>query len=70
MITNIKCQDKFHEDEYEVDQDGCVIQLLNGYLKVVPLRPCDMANSKYCVGCQEERDDLAEFDRQNAPDLA
>ena len=51
-MNNIICQDKFHEDEYE-----------NG--KIVPLRRSDMANNKYCVGCQEERDDQAEF---NQPD--
>ena len=39
------CQDKYHEDEYEVGQDGFVIELLNGDLKVVPLRREDMANS-------------------------
>ena len=64
------CQDKYHDDEYEVGQDGFVVELLNGDLKVIPLRREDMANNKYCVGCQEERDDLAEFDLQNAPDLA
>jgi len=56
MSNAIICQDKFHEDEYE-----------NG--KITPLRRSDMANSKYCVGCQEERDDQAEFDRQNEPDF-
>jgi hypothetical protein len=56
MTNAIKCQDKFHEDEYE-----------NG--KIVPLRRCDMANNKYCVGCQEERDDQEEFNRQNEPDF-
>ena len=58
----INCQDKFHEDEYE-----------NGEL--VLLRREDMQNlsrpgqSKYCVGCQESRNDEAEFNRQNEPDL-
>ena len=50
----MKCQDKFHEDEYE-----------NGAL--VELRQVDMVGT-ICVGCQEERNDAAEFDRQNAPD--
>jgi hypothetical protein len=48
------CQDKYHEDLYE-----------NGQL--VELRQVDMVGT-ICVGCHEERDDVAEFDRQNAPD--
>ena len=54
-MTNLNCQDKFHEDEYE-----------NG--KVLPLRRSDMANSKTCVACQESRDDQTDFDQANDPD--
>lgn len=53
-MTNLNCQDKFHEDEYE-----------NG--KVLPLRRADMVGT-ICIACQENRDDQADFDRANDPD--
>jgi hypothetical protein len=51
----IICKDKYHEDLYE---DG----------ELVPLRKIDMVG-KICVGCDEERRDNDEFERQNAPDF-
>ena len=51
----IICQDIYHEAEYE-----------NGEL--VELRRVDMVGS-ICVGCDEERRDNDEFNRQNAPDF-
>ena len=54
----MKCQDEYHEDEYDYDTG-----------ELVELEEVDMANSKYCVGCQDERDVWAEFNRQNTLDL-